>query len=178
MTYYGAPELAASFRQVRRGTITVAQDIPEDKYTFVPAEGTRTVAAMLAHIATAPRLFWQSVHESRTNDMKGFDFVKAMGEMEAAEQSHRTKHDIVELLTREGEQFARFLESLTEADLAERVTASSGSSKSRFEMLLGAKEHEMHHRAQLMLVERQLGIVPHFTRQMKAALSQMTKASG
>jgi uncharacterized damage-inducible protein DinB len=37
-------------------------------------------------------------------------------------------------------------------------------SKSRFEMLLGVKEHEMHHRAQLMLVQRLLGLVPHLTR--------------
>jgi len=31
-------------------------------------------------------------------------------------------------------------------------------------MLLGVKEHEMHHRSQLMLIQRQLGIVPHLTR--------------
>jgi len=36
--------------------------------------------------------------------------------------------------------------------------------KSRFEMLLGTKEHEMHHRGQLMMIERLLGIVPHLTR--------------
>lgn len=36
--------------------------------------------------------------------------------------------------------------------------------KTRFEMLVGSKEHEMHHRAQLMVVERLLGIVPHLTR--------------
>ena len=41
--------------------------------------------------------------------------------------------------------------------------------KSRLEMLLGAKEHEMHHRAQLMLIERLLGIVPHLTRNRQAA---------
>ena len=32
-------------------------------------------------------------------------------------------------------------------------------------MLLSVKEHEMHHRGQLMLIERQLGIVPHLTRE-------------
>jgi uncharacterized damage-inducible protein DinB len=32
-------------------------------------------------------------------------------------------------------------------------------------MLLAVKEHEMHHRGQLMLIERMLGIVPHLTRQ-------------
>jgi uncharacterized damage-inducible protein DinB len=36
--------------------------------------------------------------------------------------------------------------------------------KSRFEMLIGSKEHEIHHRAQLMVIERLLGIVPHLTR--------------
>ncbi|MGH9629396.1 MAG: hypothetical protein ACRD7E_13835, partial [Bryobacteraceae bacterium] len=37
------------------------------------------------------------------------------------------------------------------------------ATKSRLEDLLSAKEHEMHHRAQLMLIERMLGIVPHLT---------------
>ena len=40
-------------------------------------------------------------------------------------------------------------------------------SKSRFEMLLSAKEHEMHHRAQLMQIQRMIGLVPHLTRQMQ-----------
>jgi uncharacterized damage-inducible protein DinB len=31
-------------------------------------------------------------------------------------------------------------------------------------MLIGSKEHEIHHRAQLMVIERLLGIVPHLTR--------------
>jgi uncharacterized damage-inducible protein DinB len=41
-------------------------------------------------------------------------------------------------------------------------------------MLLGVKEHEMHHRAQLMLVQRLLGIVPHLTRQRDAMRAQAT----
>jgi uncharacterized damage-inducible protein DinB len=40
-----------------------------------------------------------------------------------------------------------------------------GNERSRFESLLSPKEHEMHHRGQLMLIERMLGIVPHLTRQ-------------
>jgi uncharacterized damage-inducible protein DinB len=44
------------------------------------------------------------------------------------------------------------------------VRQPGGASKSRFEMLLGTKEHEMHHRAQLTVIERLLGIVPHLTR--------------
>jgi uncharacterized damage-inducible protein DinB len=40
-------------------------------------------------------------------------------------------------------------------------------------MILAVKEHEMHHRAQLMLIERLLGIVPHLTRQMQERIAQM-----
>jgi uncharacterized damage-inducible protein DinB len=40
-------------------------------------------------------------------------------------------------------------------------------------MLLSPKEHEMHHRAQLMLVERMLGIVPHLTREQQARMAAM-----
>jgi uncharacterized damage-inducible protein DinB len=56
------------------------------------------------------------------------------------------------------------------------VTERDGSQKSRFESLLGAKEHEMHHRAQLMLIERQLGIVPHLTRRRNEMMAQMRAA--
>jgi uncharacterized damage-inducible protein DinB len=44
-------------------------------------------------------------------------------------------------------------------------------SKTRFEMLLSPKEHEMHHRAQLMVVERMLGMVPHLTREQQARMA-------
>jgi hypothetical protein len=46
-------------------------------------------------------------------------------------------------------------------------------SRTRFDMIMSVKEHEMHHRGQLMLVERMLGIVPHLTRAMQARMAQM-----
>ena len=51
MNYYGGKELAESFRTVRKNTIAVAQDIPEDKYSFRAAPETRSVGELLAHIA-------------------------------------------------------------------------------------------------------------------------------
>jgi uncharacterized damage-inducible protein DinB len=40
-------------------------------------------------------------------------------------------------------------------------------------MMMSVKEHEMHHRGQLMLVERILGIVPHLTRQIQERMARM-----
>ncbi len=70
------------------------------------------------------------------------------------------------------------METLTPEFLAEIMTDADGKTeKTRFERFLGAKEHEMHHRAQLMLIERQLGIVPHITRRSNEQIAQMRAAT-
>jgi uncharacterized damage-inducible protein DinB len=64
---------------------------------------------------------------------------------------------------------------LPEPFLAETVGMPPGAApaaKSRFEMLLSAKEHEMHHRGQLMMLQRMIGLVPHLTRQMQERMAQ------
>ena len=61
MNYYGGKELAESFRTVRKNTLAIAEDIPEDKYDFRPMPETRSVGELLAHIAIA-QTFQQIIH--------------------------------------------------------------------------------------------------------------------
>lgn len=172
MTYYGAKELADGLRIVRKNTLQIAEDIPEAQYGFKPAPDSRSVGQLLAHIAVAYR-FQQMVHaEERRTTLAGIDFgaiIKRLGEEEAQLVG---KAQIVEALTRAGQAWASWIEGLPEDVLAERVQMPGDppSSKSRFEMLLSTKEHEMHHRGQLMLIERMLGIVPHLTRERQARM--------
>ena len=70
------------------------------------------------------------------------------------------------------------MEGLSDEVLAEKVSfppQANTPPKTRFEMLLSGKEHEMHHRAQLMVVERMVGIVPHLTRAMQERIAAMTQ---
>jgi uncharacterized damage-inducible protein DinB len=67
------------------------------------------------------------------------------------------------------------VEGLSETLLSERMRRPGGAVKNRFEMLIGTKEHEMHHRGQLMVIERMLGIVPHLTRSRQASLTAASK---
>ena len=176
MTSYGGKELASAFRTVRKNTIQVAEDIPESKYGFVAAPEVRSVGRMLSHIAIAT-LMWEEVHKKRMTTLVGYDFFGAIDRFKAEEAKTRSKAEILELLRTEGEEFAAWMETLTAEFLAEMVTEPDGkTAKSRFERLLGVKEHEMHHRAQLMLIERQLGIVPHLTRQFNERVAQMRVA--
>lgn len=176
MSNYGGRELASAFRTVRKNTIQVAEDIPESSYGHVAAPDVRSVARMLTHVAIATRI-WEEVHKKRLSTLVGFDFFGAMDRFNAEEAKPRTKAEILQLLRTEGEQFAAWMETLTPEFLAEPVTEPDGkTAKTRFERFLAAKEHEMHHRGQLMLIERQLGIVPHLTRQFEERLAQMRAA--
>jgi uncharacterized damage-inducible protein DinB len=178
MNCYGAKELAAAFRTVRKNTIQIAEEIGEEHYGFRPAPGMRTVAETLLHIALVTRVAHQMHAVDRVTDLSTFNFWDFWGGLLVIEKKPHTKEQILHLLQEEGERFAGWLDTINDEFLAEMVTMPSGmgTQKSRFEMLLSPKEHEMHHRAQLMVVERMLGITPHLTREGEARRAAMQSA--
>ena len=140
---------------------------------------SRTVGETLVHIAAGSRLQQQMHFVERRTNFVGFDFFSFMDKQLAEERAPRTKAQIIEMLRTEGDRFAQALEGASEEFLAERLEFPEGAvppSKTRFEMLLSTKEHEMHHRGQLMVVERLLGIVPHLTRRMQERVAAMKTA--
>jgi uncharacterized damage-inducible protein DinB len=167
MTTYGPKEMADSFRTVRKNTIQVAQDIPEEKYSYRAAEGVMSVGEMLAHLASSTHWASQLHFVEAKTQVSYEDFGRYMAESKTVADGLKTKADIITALESRGQEFAGRLVEMTEAQMAEHVAFPppiQPPSKSRFEMLLSVKEHEMHHRGQLMLIERLLGIVPHLTR--------------
>ena len=179
MTHYGSKELAQSFRTVRKNTLETARDIPEDKYDFCPTPDCRSVEKMLTHIALGYRFQHQVNAVEKLSSMVGFDFQAVMAELGAKEAEPRTKSQVLALLEDEGEIWATFLDDVSDEFLAETVSFPpefSQPPKSRLELILSVKEHEMHHRGQVMLVQRMLGIVPHLTRQREARTAQTREA--
>ena len=179
MTYYGATELAESFRTVRKNTLVIAREIPEEHYAFRAAQGTRTVAQLFAHISVACTLQYRLHGVEGRNSFAGFDLKALITSVLAEEATPRTKNETVAMLVASGEQWANCIAGLSEEFLASRVQFPAGAeppSKTRFEMILSVKEHEMHHRAQLMLIERMLGIVPHLTRVLEQRTASSTNS--
>ena len=166
MTYYGAKQLADSFRTVRKNTLAIAEEIPEDKYSYRPTPDVMSVRELLAHLAIAP--MWQiDVHTHKVPHLDFAMFIEGQQKAQTAQDALGTKADVIRALTENGEKMAAFLEGLDEATMSSVVTFPpqvQPSQKARFEMVLGIKEHEMHHRGQLMLIQRLLGQVPHLTR--------------
>ena len=168
MNYYGSKDMADSWRTVRKNTIQAAEDIPEEKYAFRAAPDTMSVAEILAHLAATPHWAIQCHFVEKKTSVAMEDFGKWMGEIGATSKTLTTKAAIIDALKANGDAVATGLEAMTDAQLGEKVGLPMGD-KTRFEMLLGLKEHEMHHRAQLFLIERMVGIVPHLTRAREAA---------
>jgi uncharacterized damage-inducible protein DinB len=179
MTYYGGKEIAEAFRTVRENTVKIAEEIPEEKYQFRATPETKTIGETLTHIALSPR-FQHHVHSNNVTDMKTLNFGELFQKFSAEEAMPRTKAELVAFLKAEGETFASYVESLPEPFLAEQVAMMPGAqpaAKTRFEMLLGTKEHEMHHRGQLMLMQRMIGLVPHLTRVMQERMAARMQAA-
>ena len=173
MTYYGAKHLADSFRTVRKNTLAIAEEIPEDKYSFKATADVMSVGEMLAHLAVSP--MWQIDVHSRKMDHLDFAFFGArMQQGKAEEQAARYQGRDRPCASRRTVRSSR---RSSRGWTRPRSRASCRSRrrrdrrKTRFEMLLGPKEHEMHHRGQLMLVQRLIGQVPPLTRQRQAMMA-------
>jgi len=180
MTIYTGKDLAAAFRTVRKNTQTIAEEIPESQYSYRAAPDTRSVGQLLVHVANASGLQYQVHAVERRTTLAGFDFPSFMQRMIAEEQAQRSKEQILTLLRESSDRFAGWVEGVSGDFLAERVGMPPGmtpESKTRFEMLLSVKEHEMHHRGQLMLIERMIGIVPHLTREFQARMAAIQSAA-
>ncbi len=176
MTYYGGREMAASFRTVRNNTLRIAEEIPEESYGFRAADGCRTIGQTLLHIAAIPTV-QTHVHQQGIDDMTKVDFALLMGANAKTETQSLTKKQIIETLKSEGDRFASYLESVPESLLAQQVKMFPGAepaTKSRLEMLMSVKEHEMHHRAQLMTLQRMLGLTNHLTRAMQEHMARVS----
>ena len=172
--------MAAALRTVRKNTIQIAEEIPEEQYGFRAAEATRTVGELVSHIAHSDRFHQEIVLSGRLN-LDGFDFQQFMSTMLQDTNKPRAKAELIDVLRTRGETFASQVEGLGQDWLGEHITFPAGGnppSKSRFEILLGVKEHEMHHRGQLMLIERMLGLTPHLTREAELRRAAMMEAMG
>jgi uncharacterized damage-inducible protein DinB len=171
MNYYSGKDLGRSFMTVRKNTIQIASEIPEAQYAFRATPDTRTVAETLQHVTANPS-WQQKLHGQDKKSFVSFEeFGAYIGTAAAYGATLTSKDAILKALDADGRAFSAWLESLTDGTLAEIVSfpePDKHPAKTRFEMLLGVKEHEMHHRAQLMLIQRHLGIVPHLTRVRQA----------
>jgi uncharacterized damage-inducible protein DinB len=160
MNFYGPKQLADSIRTVRQNTLLIAENIHEDDYLFRPTADSRSIAEILIHIAFFSNFDYLFHEEEHVTAMEAFDFNQFLRDSKSQEKRHHKKPELMDLLRDSGESWAEWVEFAPELFLAEGVAQRDGTLKTRFEMILGIKEHEIHHRGQLTAIEKMLGVVP------------------
>jgi uncharacterized damage-inducible protein DinB len=176
MTYYGASDLARSFRIVRKNTLAIAEEIPVEMYDFRPTPECRSVREILVHIAVSSQGNYRGHAVRKITTFIGIDFPTLIKERQEQEKQLAAvpKAQLIEVLRTDGENWGTYLDTVPEEELAVILPFPEPAvppAKSRFEMFLSTKEHEMHHRAQLMVFERLLGLVQHLTRERLARMA-------
>jgi hypothetical protein len=99
----------------------------------------------------------------RRTTLDGFDFFGFMGALIAEEQVVRSKTEIVGMLSANGDKFADCWRDCRKISWASALFIHRDDAAKQIPIRdadESVKEHEMHHRGQLMLIERMLGIVP------------------
>src|SRR5260370_34129036 len=109
MTYYGAKELADAFRTGRKNTLVVAEEIPEDQYSFRATPETRSVAELLSHIALSSKFQTYFHQEVKANTTVGFDFMAFFTKLTKEMETPRSKSEIIALLKAYEESVGRCL---------------------------------------------------------------------
>src|SRR5262245_2414244 len=109
MDLYGPKQLADSFRTVRKNTILIAEDIPENSYGYRPAPESRSVAETLVHIAWLSRADRVLHEQERRSSLEDFNFGNLVRGSEEEERNPRSKSQIIDLLRSEGDQWSRWV---------------------------------------------------------------------
>src|SRR5437762_12125416 len=99
MNPYGPQQLANAIRTVRKNTILVAEDIPEESYGYRVSPDSRSVAETLLHIAAAPQLDLHVHERERLSAIADFSlFGTLLKDFPIHEKLPYSKAQIIELL--------------------------------------------------------------------------------
>jgi uncharacterized damage-inducible protein DinB len=149
-----APQLSdqvlASWNDIGRKLIAMAEDFPEDKYEFKPAPESRTFAAQLLHVAGTNYQF--------VNTLSGRKMGPA--DNDPSRSVYKTKADVVAVLKKSFADGAALIKE--HANQLTRVVKDpdSGELSSESVSWLGDCEHSGEHYGQLVVYYRVNGLVP------------------
>src|SRR5258707_6689720 len=139
MNPYGPQQLASAIRTVRKNTILVAEDIPEESYGYRVTPDSRSVAETLLHIASASQPDYYVHGSERISSIEDFQLFRTLlKEAPIHEKLPYSKAQIVNLRRPEVENWPEFVHGIPQSQADELVTMPNWRpSKIRIETLRG-----------------------------------------
>jgi len=145
-------EILAQFDDAVSKLIQLAEAIPQDKYSWRPSAGVRSVSQVLMHVGGGNYY------------VVSFAGVKAPGDLPAdAENTVTDKAQVIALLRRSADHVRAAVRSIPDADLDKPATMFGQATTYR-NVLFTTATHAHEHLGQLIAYARSNGIVPPWSR--------------
>ena len=145
----------ASWNEIGRKIIAMAEDFPEDKYDFKPTPAQRSFAEQLLHVAGSNDYFTDVAAGKKPTDDESRDHYK-------------TKVAVVAYLRKSFAAGAAMIQSKGAAGLSQTLeTAESHDVVPLADLAYGLIEHSGEHYGQLVVYYRVAGMVPPESRPKK-----------
>ena len=145
----------ASWNEIGRKLIAMAEDFPEDKYDFKPTPAQKSFAEQLLHVAGSNDLF--------TDVARGKEPID-----DEAREHFKTKADVVSYVKKSFADGAAIIQQKGDSGmLAMVVSAESGRTVPLQAVVYDVIEHGAEHYGQLVVYYRVAGLVPPESRPRK-----------
>jgi len=147
MEYENGAEFLKYFENIRSRTTRVIECIPREKFEWRAADGAFSFADLIRHIAATERWMFGENVQGNQSRYPGHGPDIADGYDAVLDYYHRMHAETAEIFGR-----------LSAEDLARRVGTPGGIALPAWKWLRGMIEHEVHHRGQIYLMLRMLGV--------------------
>jgi uncharacterized damage-inducible protein DinB len=147
MEIRSVPQFLQYWDNLRSRTRRVAACIPPDKLEWTPREGAFTLGDLVRHLATIERYMYAETVAGRPSRYPGCGRELADG------------YDaVLTYLDRLDAEAKEIIAGLSDADLERKCLTPAGTPITTWKWLRAMCEHEAHHRGQIYLMLRMLGV--------------------
>lgn len=143
-------DVSSSMETVRNKILAIAEVVPDDKLSWRPAEGVRSIGEVLVHLAGSNYFF---------ASLLGKDVPEGINPM-GMEESITEKAAIIEAINTSFDFMAEMLSGIDEAGLQAPGRWFDGSERPTHVLLHVTSTHAHEHLGQLIAYARMNGIVP------------------
>ena len=156
-------EALTHWKDTRDGLIEEVLVLPAGKFDFRPAPEVRTVRELVRHILEVAMMMTGELTREDT-DFHRAPWPKLLKMHAGPAYQAESKSDFVKLLRSQLKDGTQRFRAMGEIGMLQLITNFDGTRGSRLAWFWGGVAHESHHRGQLTVYARCLGIEPALTR--------------
>ena len=159
-----------SWKEVRLGLISEAEQIPADQFSFRAAPNTRSIRELLQHLVETQKFLTGEICRPDSNLMRG-SFAEQIKVYAPGVRDIDDKDGLLNLLRATMDESGEKLQA-ADKEMANTMKRFDGKEMTKLAFVSFAIAHEMYHRGQLTVYERLLGLEPVLTQRFRKAFGE------